>query len=521
MSTEQGPPPDAAAATTSRSVLRGGSWFAASSGIPQVYTAITSIVAARFLGKADFGQQSFIALNAILLSTLFSSSMFVAVMRYVGETAGAGKPQLLRSLMSWAWKIEAAAAVIAALILIVVAAAGGEPPDAWVLAGFVSALTILHTVPTAVMVGLQRFRQASVVGLTTGLVSTIATALVLWAGGGITGMFAVELVIAAANLVWTGTLARRALGPADPGLAPAAYDLQRRVRHYALIAGAGVLLEQVVASRIEFFFLKAYSTNSQIALYSIAFSMIVALRLFPSAIGNTVAPAFATLFGARQNDRIRSGFTRAFRLVLVMTLPIAGAAIALGPELVRVVYGKQYADVAEPLRIMLTVFPLMALSSLAGAHLSGLGRVRVSLAANGLGAVADVGLAFAFIPLLDASGAAIANAGAQAVHAIVLLAVSAHVLGRGGWRLWSVIPSVIASTLACLAGWTTVDEFGHLPGVLAGTAVFVGVYGAAALLIGVLTADDARWLETTVGGRLGGWVGLVAGRVTIRSTRAS
>ncbi len=516
MSAEQGPPPDAAAATTSRSVLRGGAWYTASSGIPQIYTAVTSIVAARFLGKDDFGQQSFIALNAILLSTLFSSSMFVAVMRYVGETVGAGRPQLLRSLMSWAWKIEGAAAIAAAAILLGVAALGGQPTDAWALAGLVSAVVILHTVPTAVMVGLQQFRQASVVGLTTGFVSTVATALVLWAGGGITGMFAVELFIAVVNLAWTGTLARRALGPPEPGFAPAALELQRRVRHYALIAAAGVLLEQIVASRIEFFFLKAFSTNEAIALYTIAFSMIVALRLLPSAIGNTVAPAFATLFGARQDARIRSGFTRAFRLVVVLTLPIAGAAIALGPELVRIVYGKQYADVAAPLRIMLTVFPLMALSSLAGAHLSGLGRVRVSLVANGLGAAADIGLALAFVPLLDASGAAIANAGGQAVHALVLLGVSAHVLGRGGWRFWSVVPSAIAATLACVAGWATVDAFTRLPGVLAGGAVFLAVYGVVAVAIGVLTADDAGWLERTVGGRLGGWVGRVAGRVTIR-----
>jgi O-antigen/teichoic acid export membrane protein len=249
--------------------------------------------------------------------------------------------------------------------------------------------------------------------------------------------------------------------------------------------------------------------------------MIVALRLVPSVVGSTIAPAFATLFGARQNDRIRSGFTRAFRLVLVLTLPLAGAAIALGPELVSVVYGSQYAGVGQPLRIMLTVFPLMALSSLAGAHISGLGRVRVSLVANGAGAAVDIALALAFVPLIGASGAALANAGAQAVHALVLLGVSAHVLGRRGWRLWSVVPSLLAAAFACSAAWAAVDMVGGLLGVIVGGAAFVAVYAAAALVVGVLTADDARWLESAVGGRLGGRVGRVAGRVTIRSTRVA
>jgi O-antigen/teichoic acid export membrane protein len=517
-------PGDAAAATTSRSVLRGGAWYTASYAVPQVYTAITSIIAARVLGKADFGQQSFIALNSILIATLLSSSMFLAVMRYVGETVGAGRPQVLRSLLGWAWKVNGIAAAIAAAILIVVALAGGEPPGAWAIAGLVSGLTILHTVPTAVLVGLQRIRQASTVGLTTGFFSTIATALVLWAGGGITGMFAVELVVVIGNLAWTGTLARRALGPGDPGAAAEARALQRRVAHFAFIAALGVLVEQIVASRVEFFFLKAFSTTDAIALYTIAFSMVVALRMVPSALGATVAPAFATLFGAGHHDRIRSGFMRALRLIFVITLPLAAAAFALGPALVDVVYGVQYTGVAQPLRIMVLVFPLAAASSLSGAHLAALGRVRVTVVANAIAAAVDIGLALVFVPTLDASGAAIANSGGQLTYAIAMLAVSATALGSTrGWRLWSLIPSVLASALAAVGSWAALEAVEGtrlLFGVIAGAVAFVVLYGAAAAALGVLTDDDARWLEATVGGRLGHRIGSIARYVTIRSTRA-
>ena len=517
------PPVDAAAATTSRSVLRGGAWYTASYAVPQLYTAITSIIAARFLGKADFGQQSFIALNSILIATLLSSSMYLAVMRYVGETVGAGRPQVLRGLLGWAWRVNGIAAAAAAAVLVGVAVAGGDPPGAWALAGFVSALTILHTVPTAVLVGLQRIRQASTVGLTTGFFSTIATALVLWAGGGITGMFAVELVACIANLAWTGTLARRALGPGDPAAAAEARALQRRVAHFALVAALGVLVEQIVASRVEFFFLKAFSTTGAIAIYTIAFSMVVALRLVPSALGATVAPAFATLFGAGHHDRIGSGFRRAFRLIFVVTLPLAAGAFALGPALVHVVYGDQYTGVAQPLRIMLLTFPLAAVGSLAGAHLAALGRVRVTVAANTIAAIIDVGLALAFVPLLDASGAAIANAGGQAAYAIAMLTVSIRAIRGGGWLLWSLIPTLFASALAAVGGWSALEALASLPlvaGVIIAGAVFVLLYGGSALTIGVLTDADARWLESAVGGRSGRRIGRIARYVTIRSTRA-
>jgi O-antigen/teichoic acid export membrane protein len=516
------PPSDAAAATTSRSVLRGGAWFTASFAVPQLYTAITSIIAARFLGEADFGQQSFIALNSILIATLLASSMFLSVMRHVGETVGAGRPDLVRSLLHWAWKVNGAVAVLAAAILVGVAAAGAHPPAAWAIAGLVSALTILHTVPSAVLIGLQRIRQASVVGLTTGFFSTIATALVLWGGGGITGMFAVELVTGVVNLAWTGTLARRSLAPAVPAAADAARSLQRRAAHFALVAALGVLLEQIVASRVEFYFLKAFSTTEAIAMYTIAFSAIVALRLLPSALGATVAPAFATLYGARQLDRIAAGFRRAFRLVFVVTLPLAAAAFALGPPLVDVVYGDQYAGVAEPLRIMVLTFPLVAVSSLAGAHIAALGRVRMIVVANAIAAVVDIGLALAFVPLLDARGAAIANAGGQGTYAIVVLAVSFAAIGPGGWRLWSLVPSLLVSVLAAAVGWTVYEALNSVSASLAvgaGIAAFTAVYAAAAAALGVLADDDARWLESAVGGRLGHRVGRIARYVTIRSTR--
>jgi O-antigen/teichoic acid export membrane protein len=249
----------------------------------------------------------------------------------------------------------------------------------------------------------------------------------------------------------------------------------------------------------------------------------VALRLVPSALGATVAPAFATLYGAGHHDRIAAGFRRGFRLVFVVTLPLAAAAFALGPALVELVYGVQYTGVAQPLRIMLLTFPLAAVSSLSGAHLAALGRVRVTVLANTIAAIVDVGLALAFVPLLDASGAAIANAGGQATYAIAMLTVSARAIRGRGWLLWSLIPSLLGSALAAVGGWLAMEAAEGLPlfaNVLIGGAVFVLLYGGSAVALGVLTGDDARWLESSVGGRFGRRVGRIARYVTIRSTRA-
>jgi len=218
------------------------------------------------------GRQSFIAFVSITTTAVLSSSMYLAVMRFIGETAGRGREELLPGLLWWAWRVEGIAAVLGGGTLAVWAILGASPQGAWAFAAVVTAAGILHSVPTAVLIGLQQFRRASVVGLTTGLVGTIAVTLVLWQGGGITGMFATEAVVGVLNLLWTGALARRSLSAVERRVQERPRQselrgLRRAVGRFALLSSIGLFLELIVGTRSEFFFLAHYSTDAEIAFY--------------------------------------------------------------------------------------------------------------------------------------------------------------------------------------------------------------------------------------------------------------
>ena len=497
---------EAARATTGRSVLSGGLWYVASWGIPQAYTLIISIVAARFLGPDGMGRQSFIAFVSITTTTVLSSSMYLAVMRFIGETAGRSREELLPGLLWWAWRVEGIAAVLGGGALAVWAILGASPTGAWAFAAVVTAAGILHSVPTAVLIGLQQFRRASVVGLATGLVGTIAVTVVLWQGGGITGMFATEAVVGVLNLLWTGALARRSLSAIERRLEERPEQselrgLRRAVGRFALLSSIGLFFELIVGTRSEFFFLAHYSTDAEIAFYSIAYSAVAALRLIPRALAGSTTPAFATLFGAQAFDRIRSGYSRSLRLLVIATLPMTAAGLALGPELIEEIYGRDYAGAGTPVRILLVAFPIIALSSLANSLLSGFGKIRVPLVANAFAAAVDVALAFALIPSLDANGAAIANAAAQAVYALVVLLAASRLVVDVDWRASVLARNVVAAGLAGAAGWAVLVRLDGFSGlVVAGTALTVA-YAVLAILLKVLPAQDAAWLEETVSGR--------------------
>jgi len=137
--------------------------------------------------------------------------------------------------------------------------------------------------------GAQRWRQASIVGLVTGALATVASVAVLAAGGGITGMFAVEAVISLANLIWTTALARRTLLQVAPRRTPAT-ALRRNVLRSTAITSVGVILTFIVWRRSELFFLERYSTDTQIALFSIAFAATTALFRLPEVFATVAIP---------------------------------------------------------------------------------------------------------------------------------------------------------------------------------------------------------------------------------------
>ena len=473
--------------------------------MPQFYSLVISVAAARFLGPADMGRQSFIAFVALTLTAVLTYSLYGALVRFIGETLGRGRPELVRGLLLWAMRVHLVGALVGGSVLLAVGFGGGEPTNAWLLAGIVCAIGVLHALPSAALAGMQRFREASIVGLVTGLVGVPATIAVLAADGGITGMFAVEAAIGVVTLTWTGTLARRHVTALAPRPEPAR-ELSRQVARYAAILSIGVVLTLVVSRRSELFFLAHYSSDEQLALYSIAFAVMTTLLYLPQSLANVITPAFASLYGEGAYDRIRSGFGRALRLLLLLSFPLTAASAAVGPALLVLVFGEEYRDTGAVLLVLITAYPFVPLVSLGEALLHGLGRLRMPLLAMAFAAAVDIALAVLLIPELEAIGAAIANVGGQVALAVPLLAASIRATGRPRLEAGALVRAAVASALAGLAAWAATMLDG-LAGVVSGMLVFALVFAALAWALRILPSDDASWLDDAIGSRFGGLLG--------------
>jgi O-antigen/teichoic acid export membrane protein len=501
------PPPDAARRTTGASLIGGGVWRLASMLLPQVTNLILSVAIARLLGPPDFGRQSFIAFVALSTMTLLSTGLGLSLTRYSAESLGRGEGGAVWGLVRLTAAIDLIGALIGGAALGLAGVLGAEPSAAWQLAGLGTALAIMQTVPNAVLMGAQRFRDTSVIGLTTTLVSVPSTIAVVASGGGITGIFAVEAVVAAVNLTWSVLFARRTLR----ATAPAAAAVERRspapFLRFAALTTLDTLLFLVVWRRSEFFFLNAYSSDAEIGFYSIAFALVNALVLIPQSVASVTAPAFATLFGAGESGRIRSGYGRAMRLVTLGTLPLAAGAFALGPAAIELLYGKDYARAGEAVRVMLALFPLVPLFSVSGSLLEGLGRAGMMLVMNTAAAAINIGLDFVLIPKGAAVGAAAASTIAQAVVIVPMVIYATRLVGGMRIHARELAKAVLASAASGVAAWATWTALEGVAGLLLAIAAAVVVFALLAAILRILPAEDAEWLEGAAGERLGGLVG--------------
>jgi O-antigen/teichoic acid export membrane protein len=500
------PAADAAAQTTGAKLITGGAWTAASHVLPQLYALAVSIAGARFLGPSDFGRQSFIAFVAISTHMVLTSGIALALMRSVAEALGRATPDRARGLVVWAWRIQTVAALVGGGTLVVVAALGATPAAAWVLAGGAAVTAILQSVPNAVLLGAERFREPAIVGLATGAVAVPATIGVLAAGGGIVGIFAIEAVVGAANLLWTYVLARRVLRGLSARVT-AAPELRRAATRFAGWTTLSALLSLIVWRRSEFFFLAHYSSDVQIGLYSIAFALVTALATLPERLGTVVVSAFATLRGAEATDRIRHGFSRALRLLLTAALPLTAGAIAVGPALVRALYGEEYGGTGTVLVILAAAMPFLAVTTVVSSLMSGLDDATRPLLAAALAAAVNVGLAFALLAALDAVGAALANVGGQLAATAALLAGARRHIGTIDWEAWSLARSAVAAAACGLVAWGVIELAGGPVGIGLGALAGALAFAALATALRILPAGDAIWLDAQLGHHLGGRVG--------------
>jgi O-antigen/teichoic acid export membrane protein len=480
--------------------LVGGLWTSLSRVAPYAYTVLVSVVAGRILGPGPLGRQSFIAFVVVTTTAVCTAGLPLALIRGSAEALGRGDAGAVRGLAGWAWRVAGIAAVVGTGALIVIAVLGATPRAAWLFGAIAVTAGILNTVPGSILTGTQHWRQNSLVILVCGAGGTIATVIVLALGGGITGMLAVTAVTAVAMFAGGLWLMNRALRPLQAQPAHDLPELRRKASRFALASSVSVVLTFVVAQRSELFFLDRESSNAQIAFYTIAFSAVTMLATLPMGMTTVISPMFARFFGAAQMERIRSGYGRALRLSLLLTIPITAGGIVLGPRLITLAYGDRYAHAGTVLRILVASVPLAPVGAVSVALMVGYGRLRFPIVVSAIAAAADITAAALLVPRWDAIGAALANECAALTATMAQFVYSIRLLGRIETAPRHLARMLAASTLAAAVAQGVLELGSGALALVLAFAAGSSVLATLAVWLHVLPREDADWLTAALRG---------------------
>ncbi|HRN61600.1 MAG TPA: oligosaccharide flippase family protein [Luteimonas sp.] len=458
---------------------------------------LTSIIIARHLGPSDFGAYSLVIWLVATGVAVTNSGVASAVIKFVAELRGAGRHAQIRSLLAWAWHVQAGFLAVVVVVGGVLFVLYGEH----VMPGFNHTALLAILVLTTILRSLYMFNIGVAKGYesfsTTAAIAVIVTPLNLllvllawWLGGPMEWFLGAYTV--SSFLFWW--ISRRRIAPLLPPAQPREpldEDLRRRLRSYTALVAVTVAISFITASEVEVLFLTLFDSSASAGQFKVAYQLSTgALLLVPGVFGALLLPMMAN---ALSQGREIAGRRLAMSTTYLAALaaPLVAFGVVFSEQIIGLLYGQAFAPAATVFAFCLGAGAVAVVSQGASGYLLGADRQRalmtVVLLCSGVKVALD-------IVLIRAYGLA----GAVAAFSVTTVLVSVLTIGLAlrysGARLeWSrMLRVLLAAGLGAVGGWAVRDHLPTLPALVVGGAVLSLLFAAGTLLLGFWTAGDLR-----------------------------
>jgi O-antigen/teichoic acid export membrane protein len=412
-------PPGPVRRLLGRGLVRAGLITYVFASLTLVSNLVSGIVTARALGPDGRGVTVALSAVAQLAGFLFAMGVAQSLSYFIARRPQDG-PRLFTTWLLMLLPLTAVAIVLAELLLTTIFAVDGEQAieaGRWFL--FTIAVVVGLELNFGLLLGMHDFLFYNALRLAQPALAAASFA-VLWWLDALTVVSSLIAATAGTAVVLAVGMARavRKVGVGPPDLRLGLHTLWYGVR------GQGVTLAANVNARLDLVMLPAFVAAASVGLYSVATNVSLSVYQFASTFAGLVLPAAARDPGRGPLKVIGA---------LYITLAVAGVlALALGlvaRPLLGAIYGDDFRDAAEPLRLILPGAVLFAASSIVGAGLYAAGRPFTATLAQLAGMVVTVvGLAI-FLRSGEITAAAIVSSASYATVFLTTLIAYKRVTG--------------------------------------------------------------------------------------------
>ena len=407
-------------AETTATVARNTFWGGFEAIAALLATFLTSIAIARTFGPAKLGYYNFILLLTSMSASLGSLGIPATTGKYMAEYLGKGERGIARAVFFRTLMAQSALAILLALAGVALAVTVLDPSyrliSVILLLGMVPQM--IAYVPSAANNAAENVRKnthGSVAGMTAYVVGVILSLLLGWDLMGVAVSTLLCHMIEFSMKTWSVVSWVRAV-PA----APLPSELRARMFGFSGQSSILLVLNLVVWERSDVLFLKLLNHDiRQVAFFSVPFSLVERASMAPQVIANAIAVSLFAEYG-RDRERMVRIAEKAFKYVLVSSVPLLFGLGALSKGVVGLLYGAQYSPAAG----VLTLVAFMAVAKCVFLPIRALhgaaDKLKPLLWVTCIGGAIDVALDVALVPRFGAIGAAVANGAAQVYAAVWL-----------------------------------------------------------------------------------------------------
>jgi O-antigen/teichoic acid export membrane protein len=434
----------------------------------------TSAIIARTLGPERMGTYSYTLWLVGALSIFANVGLPGAITKYVSEFVGSGHTSTAKQLANRLLRTQLAVAVVISVVTASCAFFSTAHRSIIVLAAIMISAQALQQGLNAVLAGLQEFGRIALLGFWMGLMQMACIGVAALLHAGVIGMVWATLIA-----LWGGTLlfyrsvrdSFRHL-PSDASLPLAStQDALGRVKTFVLTGSYILLLDTIVWQRSEVLFLKWYSLVTQIAFYTIAYSLASKLNDLTTIMSSVMLPRYSESYGRSGLGELRQAFITDLKYLQMLVVPVCILGVVVAKPAVLLIYGSAYLPMVMPLRILIASVTFTSMGVVASSLVIGTDKQSFIAKFGTLIAILNITLDLILIPKHGALGASIANSSAQIAGVAGGMAYVLHYIKVGfPWKVTATIYGAAGLAAGPLAYFS--NRLHPNTAVLAGLLVF-------------------------------------------------
>jgi len=212
-----------------------------------------------------------------------------------------------------------------------------------------------------------------------------------------------------------------------------------------------VAVMTIIYHRIDIIMLSKMQNTTVVGWYSAAYQLLIFFTIIPAIIGTAVFPLMNKKWSGTVDENFKRLNYNLFRLVLILTFPVAVFITAVSSKLILLLYGPEYQNSVIAIQILIWGLIFQGSNNILGRVIFAIGKEKYFVYISFAALLSNVTLNFILIPKYSYVGAAIATnlsfLASMIVHLLVVDKFAYYInLFKIGWRpLLSSIPVGVAA----------------------------------------------------------------------------